>query len=51
VKLLQKSYDNTFFPPLSFVEVFGSGIRDKHPGSTTLLRINARGEERDRGLS
>jgi hypothetical protein len=25
-----------FFSPLSFVEVFGSGIRDKHPGSATL---------------
>ncbi len=25
------------FSPLSFVAVFGSGIRDKHPGSATLL--------------
>jgi hypothetical protein len=25
-----------FFSPLSFVAVFGSGIRDKHPGSATL---------------
>jgi hypothetical protein len=27
---------NNFFSPLSFVAVFGSGIRDKHPGSATL---------------
>jgi hypothetical protein len=26
-----------FFSPLSFVAVFGSGIRDKHPGSATLV--------------
>ncbi len=25
-----------FFSPLSFVAVFGSAIRDKHPGSATL---------------
>ncbi len=47
----KKAMKTNFFPPLSFVEVFGSRIRDKHPGSATLLRINARGEERDRGLS
>jgi hypothetical protein len=36
---LQKRYGNKFFfSPLSFVvAVFGSGIRDKHPGSATLL--------------
>jgi hypothetical protein len=28
---------SNFFSPLSFVAVFGSGIRDKHPGSATLL--------------
>ncbi len=27
------------FSPLSFVAVFGSGIRDKHPGSATLVGI------------
>jgi hypothetical protein len=49
-----KKYDNNFFSSLSFVAVFGSGIRDpgceirdpgwvkirirdKHPGSATLL--------------
>jgi hypothetical protein len=26
----------SIFSPLSFVAVFGSGIRDKHPGSATL---------------
>jgi hypothetical protein len=25
-----------FFPPLFFIAVFESGIRDKHPGSATL---------------
>jgi hypothetical protein len=42
----KKIYDNKFFLPLSFVAVFGSGIRDpgsgildKHPGSTTLVPI------------
>ncbi len=25
-----------FFSPLSYVAVFGSGIRDNHPGSATL---------------
>jgi hypothetical protein len=29
-------YANKFFSPLSFVAVFGYGIRDKLPGSTTL---------------
>ncbi len=29
----------TIFFPLSFVAVFGSGIRDKHPGSATLLQV------------
>jgi hypothetical protein len=45
----KKRYDNKFFSPLSFVAVFGSGmgknqdpgsgsgIRDKHPGSATLI--------------
>jgi hypothetical protein len=42
-------YEKNFFSPLSFVAVFGSGIRDpgwvkimirdKHPGSATLLDI------------
>jgi hypothetical protein len=27
-----KSYDNKFFSPLSFVAVFGSGIRDPRSG-------------------
>ncbi len=31
---------NIFSPPLSFVAVFGSGIRDKHPGSGTLAIRN-----------
>jgi hypothetical protein len=29
---------SNFFSPLSFVAVFGSGIRDKHPGSATLIK-------------
>ncbi len=46
-KKLQKSFDNKFFSPLSFVAVFGSEIRDpewvkirirdKHPGFATLI--------------
>jgi hypothetical protein len=28
---------SNFFSPLSFVLLFGSGIRDKHPGFATLL--------------
>jgi hypothetical protein len=32
-----KKFDNKFFSPLSFVVVFGSRIRDKHPGSATLI--------------
>jgi hypothetical protein len=28
-----------FFSPLSYVAVFGSGIRDKHPGSATLVTV------------
>jgi hypothetical protein len=31
-----------FFLPLSFVAVFGSGIRGKHPGSATLVYSGAR---------
>jgi hypothetical protein len=31
-----KKGTRNFFSPLSFVEVFGSGIRDKHPGSAIL---------------
>ncbi len=31
-----------FFSPLSFVAVFGSGIRDKHPGSETLKKTTYR---------
>jgi hypothetical protein len=44
----KKRYDNKFFSPLSFVAVFGAGIRDpesgmgknqdKRPGSATLVR-------------
>jgi len=43
----KKSYETNYFSPLSFVAVFGSGIRDprwvkirirdKHSGSSTLL--------------
>jgi hypothetical protein len=33
-----KGLTSNFFSPLSFVAVFGSGIRDKHPGSATLIR-------------
>jgi hypothetical protein len=46
----KKGLTTTFFPPLSFVAVFGSGIRDpkwvkvrirdKHPGSATLEKLN-----------
>jgi hypothetical protein len=32
-----KVMTTNFFSTLSFVAVFGSGIRDKHPGSATLL--------------
>jgi hypothetical protein len=32
----KKGFTTNFFSPLSFVAVFGSGIRDKHPGSATL---------------
>jgi hypothetical protein len=34
---IKKRYGNNFFSSLSFVAVFGSGIRDKHPGSATLI--------------
>jgi hypothetical protein len=33
----KKGNDNKFFSPLSFIAVFESGIRDKHPGSATLI--------------
>ncbi len=33
----KKGLTTNFFSPLSFVAVFGSGIRDKHPGSATLV--------------
>jgi hypothetical protein len=33
----KKMYDNKFFFHPSFIAVFGSGIRDKHPGSATLI--------------
>ena len=32
----KKGMTTNFFSPLSFDAVFGSGIRDKHPGSATL---------------
>jgi hypothetical protein len=32
----KKGLTINFFSPLSFFAVFGSGIRDKHPGSATL---------------
>ncbi len=32
----KKVWQQIFFPHLSFVAVFGSWIRDKHPGSATL---------------
>jgi hypothetical protein len=32
----KKDMTTNFFSPLSFVAVFGSGIRDKHPGSASL---------------
>jgi hypothetical protein len=39
VKFVATKYGLTkkIFSPLSFVAVFGSGIRDKHPGSATLF--------------
>jgi hypothetical protein len=39
---LQKKVWKKNFSPLSFVAVFGFGIRDKHPGSATLLSLNRR---------
>jgi hypothetical protein len=35
----KKGMTTNFFSPLSFVAVLGSGIRDKHHGSATLLII------------
>jgi hypothetical protein len=37
--LQKKVQQQIFFSPLSFVAVFGSGIRDKHPRSATLLDL------------
>jgi hypothetical protein len=33
----KKGKTTNFFSPLSFAAVFGSGIREKHPGSETLV--------------
>jgi hypothetical protein len=32
----KKDMTKNYFSPLSFIAVFGYGIRDKHPGSATL---------------
>jgi hypothetical protein len=37
----KKGMTTNFFFTLSFAAVFGSGIRDKHPGSATLLRTRS----------
>jgi hypothetical protein len=37
VKFVATKKVQQIFSPLSFVAVFGSGIRDKHPGSAALI--------------